>query len=293
MSGGGPPQPTAVAVLLDLDGTIIGDVSAAVCEFEILSTHCPDKVKLFKTFLLAQLKSTGIIRPGFASFMRAMRKRDIDVFIYTASESKWATFLIALIEQAVGVSFARPLFTRTQCRYMNGSYVKPCKAVLNSMCTSMKRRGNTGIFTGTDLANRVLYVDNNDVIYKDCPHAPELVLCPTYDFRLDHDVLRLVPEDVFARHWQSIANKLSQYDVLMSRTDLTSRESARIHYYKSLAAMLAKHRPVNKHMLSDRLWPVLETVFARHNPTSFKGKTLEYIKHKVGKCLSSTMFLQK
>lgn len=269
----------STAVLLDLDGTIIGDINAAVCEFEILTSYCPQKLPVFKAMLSSQLKSTSIIRPGFDTFMKALQKRDIDVFVYTASDTKWAKFLVPLIEQAVGVPFAKPLFTRTHCKFSNGNYIKPCKAVMASMCASMKKRNRPGIQNVADLADRVMYVDNNDVIRRDVPYAPELVLCPTYDYRLDHDVLRLVPENVLAVHWQGIYGKLVQYE-LMPRFSGVSKDTMRIAYYKSLAKALSSQRVANKVYVTDVLWLTLRQVFERHNPKHFRGKMLQYITRK-------------
>jgi hypothetical protein len=276
----------STAVLLDLDGTIIGDINAAVCEFEILLSYCPQKLPLFKAMLTSQLQSTAIIRPGFDAFMRALQRRDIDVFVYTASDTKWAKLLVPLIEQVVGVPFAKPLFTRTHCRSSNGNYVKPCKAVMAAMCASMKKRSRPGIQSAADLADRVMYVDNNDVIRRDVPYAPELILCPTYDYRLDHDVLRLVPENVFVSHWQGIYAKLVQYE-LMPRLSGASKDAVRIAYYKSLARALNSQRVANKVYVTDVLWLTLRHVFERHNPKSFKGKMLQYITRKCQASLPS------
>lgn len=273
----------SIAILLDFDGTICGDVNAAVCEYEIITSHCPTKLPIFKALLLSQLKSTILIRPGFQSFMRNMQRREVDVFIYTASEAVWAKFIIPLVEQAIGVPFARPLFTRAHCKMSNGGYMKPCKNVLVSICNTLKKKRRAGITCPQDLHEKLLFIDNSSVLLRDVPHAPHVVLCPTYDSKIEYDVLRLVPEEVFSKHYQSIYNKLLQYELIPKTRSITGKESVRILYYHSLARTLALQRVNNRHWQQDTMWPTLEAIFQRYNPKKFDRKMLKYITAKINK----------
>lgn len=245
-------------------------------------------MRMFKSLMLSQLKATLLIRPGFTEMMRRMRDQGIDVFVFTASDTKWTQVIVPLVEQSVGVNFARPLFTRAQCKLSNGSYVKPFKSILSTMVTSMKKR-RQGIMSVADLAGRVLYIDNNNVISNDTPHAPNLVLCPTYDFHPDHDVLRLVPEEVFVKKWPQIMAKLRQYDLFSAAsTEHLGREGARALYYKELSSALARRRLANKQFSHDRMWSVVDGIFAKHSFRQFTPKVVDYISDKVRRSCSTT-----
>ena len=251
-----------LVVVLDLDGTVIGDISTQVCEFELVSALCPAKLRLLKAYLEAQLRHTCLLRPGFARFAKHAAQLEIELFVYTASEARWAQFLVPVVEAAVGVKFNRPIFTRTNCRLVNGSWRKPTKGMLASVHSCVRKR-HPGLQT-SDLAGRVMFVDNNDVMLQDAAHHVALVHCPTYGARYVHDALRLLPDDLLVQRWRDVARKLMQYGMLDERAaaSLASVQAFRGAYYRSLAARIVGP---GGSCADDKMWGLFDKILQKYH----------------------------
>lgn len=267
-------------MVLDLDGTIVGNVSPQVCEFEILTEHAPGKLKLFKDQLHAQLQHTPVIRPEFATFCRAMKERGVELYVYTASDAKWATLFVGAVERALGVKFNRPLFTRNHCRMMGGVYRKPTRAVLAAVFNGLKRR-YAGLRKPSDLADQVAMVDNNNVLLQDAAYSMGMLLCPTYDYLHNYDVLRLVPEDVLAAKTSAVVAKLAQYKLLPAGVPYSSLDKLRAAYYVCLGRDIAASRKLRKKQAGDRMWRALQQALVKHNIRTFGPKALTYMESKL------------
>ena len=144
-----------MAIVLDIDGTIIGNIATQRTIYSLLS----GKYEISKIPL----------RPHFLEFVKSVPKAEL--FIYTASVPDWAETLISYIEKEYGITFNRPLFTRPNTIWTGNEYQKTLKNIMpvikNTMCNKHKEDFN------------VLIVDNTNF------YAPEdlpfLITCPTYN----------------------------------------------------------------------------------------------------------------
>ena len=262
-------------VILDLDGTIIGDIAPQVCEYELLCEHCPAKLKLLREFLLSQLRHSCIIRPHFREFMHGMRAMGVDTFVYTASESKWANFVVPLIEKAVGVKFGRPLFTRKDCRLVNGEYRKPTRGVLQAVVR--KRQCSVG-----DVRDRVVFLDNANVILQDSPTHVPLVLCPTYSRTCHHDVTRFLTQDVLRRDPGAVVQKLVLYKMIQPVDQAVVLSAGRIQVL--VLQQLLRHMArdaVRAAEPVDSMWLKLRRLLGHPKLRGFDARTVGYLNAKL------------
>lgn len=238
-----------LVLVLDLDGTIVGDVASQVCEYELLeatAAAAPIK-KAFKTDLMDQLKETRLIRPGFRTFARGMSKRGVEMFVYTASDTKWANIIVPAIETVVGVRFNRPLFTRKQCQLVDGVLRKPVKAMIQSIYSCLRKRHRT-LLHPSDLEGRLVFIDNSDVMLQDAAVTVPLLRCPTYAATHAYDVLRWVPTKTMRTAAETVGGVLKRYGMLAagatSMRERGGREmlppSLRELYYRTLSGMIRR-----------------------------------------------------
>jgi hypothetical protein len=268
-------------LLLDLDGTIVGDITPQVCEYEILMDYCPDQLRHMKQFLLAKLQYSNIIRPHFKEFMKLMNHKGVEIFLYTASDPKWANFIVPAIEKAVGFKLNRPLFTRSQCKMINGNYRKPMKIILKSIFTNLKRRYHD-LKNISDLNQQILFIDNYNVMIQDAAYNIGLALCPTYNYIQHYDVLRFIPDDVFTKKFVSISVKLMQYKLIPTiDTSKLSPDKIMMIYFQNLSKNITSRRIHQKQYSQDKMWMILDRIFSHHNLSRFSPNTVNYINSKI------------
>ena len=101
--------------VLDLDQTIVGNVTYIIFKYNIAMQAetiglLEDGKAFIRPWLVDAIKD--LIRPHFADFLAHVKKRGARVFIYTSSHRPWATFVVEAVEEIIGLTFDRPLFTR-------------------------------------------------------------------------------------------------------------------------------------------------------------------------------------
>ena len=155
------PYPPAVA-LVDIDGTVVGDVEAQLTEYQLIvqgnskertrRNAASPQAKMFKEQLAQQL-ANGLMRPGFATFCATCHRAGVPVFLYTAAETEWATFLAPRILQAVRKEMRRDgeeatarafrfahLFTRRHCSMrVEGGCTKSITRIAPEMQAVLRR----------------------------------------------------------------------------------------------------------------------------------------------------------
>ena len=193
-------------MLVDIDGTIIGDIDPQLTEYELIIQGSSRKQtqknlnsfrgRNYKNALVTQLMN-GLMRPGFALFCAQCALLRIPIMLYTAAEHEWATFLAPRILQAVrfemmrnmedpplNFRFAR-LFTRRYCGITSdGSCRKSLDLIIKHVYASLKKeytmsRGLEG------LMERIVMIDNTEGILE---QKRNLVLVPTYEYSHMYDV---------------------------------------------------------------------------------------------------------
>jgi hypothetical protein len=168
-------------IFLDIDGTIVGDVSKKADEWCIVkelnkyitNNQLKHKRVVFNTAKLHKDLLAATLRPGLSSFISTVQKKcsPVEFFIYTASTPEWAKFLIKQIEHLTGVKFNRPLFTRPDCVVVSGGVLNKSLDKVWAVAT----RSISKIYTKNAIDNAcAILVDNTDVGEKNLIH------CPTY-----------------------------------------------------------------------------------------------------------------
>ena len=108
-----------IVFLIDLDGTMIGDITPQLDEYYLIKDinmrlkKIDGKEIRYKNKILQEELNKYIIRKYLKNFIKKTREYDnIELFIYTASFDKWAKFIIPQLEKVLGYKFNRPLLTR-------------------------------------------------------------------------------------------------------------------------------------------------------------------------------------
>lgn len=214
---GGSTTHQPLIIVLDLDGTIIGDITYEVCEWELLKQLDPTRIRQFRSTLLSHLQ-TGMIRPHFADFITKLKSINDDVhfYIYTASDDAWAQYIINAVETTTGIKFNRPIFSRKHCSVANGtkSIYKTLASISPFIHRKLKNKYKF-IKTPKALLKYIIMVDNNNVI-ADEPN--KCILCPTYSWCMQYDVLRRIDDAVIAKNYKYIAKYLYNYGIMTCKS---------------------------------------------------------------------------
>jgi hypothetical protein len=238
--------------LLDLDGTIQGDISPQCKEFNLLKS-----LKIGTTSKkIKQDYLEGLIRPYFVRFINLIKEHftgKVQLFIYTASDTKWANHIIPIIESIIKFKFNRPFFTRKHCS-MEAIKIKSLENVRKYIYLSLKLKNNV-------LNDRIFLIDNNNVI-----EDKHLLKCSTYNFVVTVDTLRDI----------SLKNQLVHYNIICKR--LFNRScSSRFEMYKLIYDDAYKRHIrydiSNKIYLKDDYWKRVTNIMFNHRNNINKGIT--------------------
>lgn len=241
-------------VVIDLDGTLVGKVNAIVCEHELVRAHNAKAFKAFRDSVVARLRY-GIIRPHFHAFCKHASAARLELFIYTASEARWAAFLVPCVEAALGIKFNRPIFTRDHCLPdpVSGDIRKSLSRIAPAIFSRLKKRH--GLRRAEELKDRMLLVDNTPGIMISPAEAAKLVVCPTYTYSYTHDVLARLDVDTMHRHFLRLIPALVRFNMFPSNVTPASYQQFAAVYHERLAAAIVETQAENAHCLShDRFW---------------------------------------
>lgn len=267
---------------IDIDGTMIGDVSPQVYEWDIVSKYEIAKLGQLKKNVSSQL-ANGLLRKGLATFLDFLKARHsqegCEFFVYTASDTKWANFIVPCIETVIGQKFNRPLFTRPNCiRGQSGDFKKSLSHIMPAV--ARKIRVKYGESEVVDM-NRCVLVDNNRVLIK--PEEARLILCPTYGYIDLYDVLRLLSEDVLSRNFIDIASILQSHGLFPEMSDSTLVTMPfhvfKAIYYSMIGKQIKENIKQDLVLAEDLFWTRLGNIIhAMHKDTNvLKDSTVRSI----------------
>lgn len=120
-------------IILDLDGTVIGDITLLDNYFELyrLASQLARSKKIkceIPALDFGQFFSENqIIRPGFQEFIRDLPS-NTEIFFYTCSTNDWAYQIIPQIEKHLNIRSNRPIFSREDA-CINHMYAPPTKYI--------------------------------------------------------------------------------------------------------------------------------------------------------------------
>lgn len=265
-----------IIYILDLDGTIIGDISPQVMVYDIfqeIKTADP-KVSINLRDLHYNLKA-GIIRPSFLDFVNHIKRfqPNAEFYIYTASQPKWADFIVKNIERALKIKFNRPIFTRKDCISINGEISKSLYKIKSKLKASLKRK-----YPNTDL-NQLLTVDNilivdNNRVFPNSFDNKRLVHCSTYMYRVPENIPAIFGPHIFNKHSHAFYTVFSRYQYHIPVTT-SYLKFQRIFYQSYMKELDRLDRP------HDKFWETLKDVIIKKGINSFSENSVKFINSRL------------
>lgn len=190
-------------ILLDMDETIVGDMSLLSLEFYLIQKlrekenkkGCKRTLALNKTHFSYDIER--LIRPGVCEFIHSLAEHAY-IFIYTASEDSWAQFVIPYIEKHIGCSFQRPIFTRKSTINEGNSFTKKLSKVQGRIATRITKKGYS-----KSLVNNCIFIDDKpgNVLDKE-----RVIPATPYHYSEPIDVLRSIPKQIIADNCTTISS---------------------------------------------------------------------------------------
>jgi len=196
-------------LILDLDNTVIGDVTYQVLANLLCKKACkPSHIKKMYS------EKTGVIRPGFTQFISTLRSKipTIKIYIYTASKKEWALKEIKWIEQNCKIKLDRPILSRDDCLDINNKYYKS----ISKICKKIKNIDK----------NNLLIIDNNDLFID---NKDSFIKCPSYNYIYFIDLWKSIP-----------MNTLDKPDVVAFINKLITENYMNPHNLKDISLNLEK-----------------------------------------------------
>lgn len=279
--------------ILDLDGTIVGDVKYQVTKFSLQNSlknhgHKP-KHRAPPASFHPDMK---LLRPGFGSWVKAIKAAypDSHFFIYTASEKMWAQVEVPWIEKSIGVKFDRPIFCRDDCVADYYTYKKSINKLLPRIWKSVGKKLSAQE-REVVVRERLMIVDNT-AVYVD--HADRMLLCPDYNYAVFEDILEGIPKSF---HGTNAVLSLMNQGLVCPSNGAPSSDPVKAMAQKY--GWLAKrcHSIVNNNALyvHDQFWRILRKLMTGHNIATFSPSTIKELQercweatHKIKKIKSGT-----
>ncbi len=267
-------------IVIDLDGTIIGDITPQIMTYELVKNF---KLAGYKfTHDLVDLRSklkNGLVRPYFEAFISSISKNiPVEFFIYTASEKSWAELVIRNIELTYNIKFNRPIFARQYCVYSekDREYKKSLSLIRPSILKFLKRKYHIS-YTKHDLEKSIMIIDNTNVYHSN--DQKHLIMCPTYNYKVPENIVSFIKHDQYKKHHLIINNSLSKYISLINTSDYITFQRDFYRYYLSFIETQMKN---NTRYSQDRFWLYLRDIIISKNIRKFDDVSLKYIRNKIG-----------
>jgi hypothetical protein len=265
-------------IVLDIDGTIIGDVTYEVCEWELLRAYEPKKLKQYRSTLRAHLEA-GLLRPHLADFLLKIHASNdhVHFYIYTASDDQWAQFLVPCIEAVTGIKFSRPIFSRKHCAVSPKAVTKSLTDIAPGIFSRLKSKYKK-LNSAKALLRNMCIIDNNNVL-SDIPHR--CVLCPTYSWSSPYDLTKTLDERILAKETENITRLLHSYQ-LLPRV-LTNSNQFLSDYYSALGRAYKSTSPNS--FVKDEMWlhvaSLLMTSIKRYGHGKDMTSVVKYINQRL------------
>jgi hypothetical protein len=276
--------------ILDWDGTIAGRVDFQVQQFLLHNALRKHGFKPIKQHPIppAFFPNAKLIRPGFASFVKAMRKLypECYFFIYTASERTWAHQEIAWVEKTHQVEFARPIFTRNDCVVDSaGNFRKSVAKVFPRIIKAITKTTGRAFSAKERMAileQHTLIIDNN-AVYLDRPD--KMLLCPDYHYAVFENLLHGVPADARAHPvvQQTILGLVNQGYLCPLTGSQEDAMRALARQYEWLAVKCKGITQENRVYETDAFWPYLKRLITQNELRSFSVPVIKQLQDAVWK----------
>lgn len=276
--------------IIDIDGTMIGDCSYQSQRYSLLSMlrKMGYKAPSVSTCSHAYSPDQSLVRPGFAIFIKAMKKiyPKACFYVYTASHKDWATQEISWIERQHGVQFKRPLFTRPDCVIdSSGNYRKSLQKILPRIMRSLTRKGERALTKQEHayiVENQLMIIDNNAVFLD---RTDRLLLCPDYNFTLFEPLLDLIPDEAMANTsvQQHVLSLINQNMVCPAPNGLSDRTEVFASQYLWLAKQCKNIAETNRMYKMDDFWNYITKIIIKNNIKNYTPAIIKQLQEGVWK----------
>jgi hypothetical protein len=235
-----------LVLLIDLDGTLQGNISPQLMEYDLINrlnsiiTSKSSNIKYSLKNLYSDFTS-GLLRPFVQEAFISIKKTHptIEFYIYTASSDEWAHFIL---NQITKLFFGKrniinkPYFTR---KHLTEYGIKSISKVRPTIVHNLRKKYPHAKF------NQIFLIDNNFVLSPS--EMNKLIYCPTYDFKVVINPLRLLTEDVKNKYYNSISEYLLKEP---------SKNSIELYkkFYKNAFKDLELAEKNNKKYINDNYW---------------------------------------
>lgn len=240
--------------LIDLDGTIQGDITPQLKEY-VLQKSLQIKQNKHHKKLVANDYQKSLLRPFFKAFVNMIQthyKNKVELFIYTASEKKWANYIVPIIESVTGVKFNRPIFTRDDCNMGLSDKIKSISTVKPAILKTLKKTYTN--ITSEQTLDRIYLIDNNYVLKED----RFLIKCPTYDKAVFINVLRSIDESLKQTKFNDICKVLINVDSCKNQWEMMK------NIYDDAFKKFVYYDEKNKAYMTDRYWRKVMVIFKKN-----------------------------
>lgn len=270
---------TPLIIVIDLDGTIIGDITPQIMTFDLVKNF---KVAGHKfthdiTDFRYKLKS-GLVRPYFETFVTSLSKSiPVEFFIYTASEKTWAELVIRNIEHTHNIKINRPIFARQYCIYSDKDreYKKSLSLIRPSIIKFLKKKYHVA-FTKHDLQKNIMIVDNSNVYHPN--DQKHLLLCPTYNYRVPENIITSIREEQYKKYHMLINNTLNKYFTVSHSSNYITFQK---DFYKYYLSFLETQLTNNFKHSQDRFWLHLRDLVISNHIRKFDETSIRYISSRI------------
>jgi hypothetical protein len=238
-----------IVFLIDLDGTIQGDVHPQVIEYElILKVNALTKANVkYNLKNLHKDIGNGLIRPHFKNALLNIKKKhdNVEFFVYTASSDMWANFLLPNIIKVVFNKrnpINTPFLTRSNC--IADGRMKSIEKVRPIVANSLRIKYPNSSF------KHMYLIDNNIVLQSN--EINKLIYCPSYDYRVLNCPLRNFKDEELDKY-HSIISK----EVLGGITTTHKLELLKIYYDQAFKEYIRNEKR-NEKYIDDKYWKIFE-----------------------------------
>jgi hypothetical protein len=268
--------------IFDWDGTIAGKVDFQSHQYSLHNTLKKHGFKPAKQHPIppAFYPNAKLIRPGFSSFVKTMKKvyPDAQFYIYTASEKQWANQEIAWTEKTHDIRFNRPLFTREDCSVdAVGNNRKSIARIFPRIMKSISKEYPLTAAQREQVLNNQLIVIDNNAVYTD--RMDRLLLCPDYNYAVFENLLHGIPMEarkhpVIQQHLLSLINN-GYLCSLPNEVDDGMRSLAK--QYQWLAVKCKTLSDINTTYENDDFWKFLKQAIAQNQIKVFSPSIIRQL----------------
>ena len=264
--------------IIDLDGTIIGDCvyQCELYKIYLLLRKLGIKIKINDVLEDSYKEKTKLIRPYFNYFIQTMKKNfpDTHFYIYTASEKKWGSKEIEVIEKNLQIKFNRPIFTRMECMTIqSGSKVEYRKSI-----ELIKKKIKVKDPEIMIIDDKDVYIDNNH----------RLINCECYNYKYfcnywDYIPITKIKNKIVLNYLTSLIEN-NRLNPLYSQIQMKNK----VEYFHWLYNKCLEINKNNRVYKNDTFWLKLTNIIIDNNITIMNDTSIKFIKNHLRSCAYNT-----